>query len=154
MLGGCPSWDRLAEDALTACIRAEKFNHGQHAQIRQLTPRMKLSIARAVEAEHSLGEMDVLFVVLLFAFDLLLAADGQQVILDGDFDVLALESRQFDRDLDLLVVLGYVEPNMLVSGRDSALRSRNGTNDLNAMTYLLRIVCGGFVGAHSTRPRR
>ncbi|OKO86178.1 SIR2 family protein [Bradyrhizobium sp. AS23.2] len=54
ILGGCPSWAKLADDALGACIKAEKFNHGQHEQIRHLTPRMKLSIARAIEAEHGL----------------------------------------------------------------------------------------------------
>jgi hypothetical protein len=54
MLGGCPSWTKLANDALAACIRAEKFNHGQYEQIRHLVPRMKLSIARAIEQEHGL----------------------------------------------------------------------------------------------------
>jgi SIR2-like domain len=55
MLGGCPTWATLADAALAACIKAEKFNHGQHAQIRHLSPRMKLSIARAIEAEHELA---------------------------------------------------------------------------------------------------
>jgi hypothetical protein len=54
VLGGCPMWDTLADAALAACIKAEKFNHGQHAQIRHLSPRMKLSIARAIEAQHEL----------------------------------------------------------------------------------------------------
>jgi len=54
VLGGCPTWSKLADDALTACIKAEKFNHGQHEQIRHLGPRMKLSIVRAIEAEHNL----------------------------------------------------------------------------------------------------
>lgn len=55
VLGGCPNWAQLADGALTACIQAEKFNHGQYEQIRHLNPRMKLSIARALEAEHSLA---------------------------------------------------------------------------------------------------
>jgi hypothetical protein len=54
VLGGCPNWGRFADGALGDCIRAEKFNHGQYDQIRNLTPRMKLSIARAIEAEHDL----------------------------------------------------------------------------------------------------
>jgi hypothetical protein len=54
VLGGCPNWAQFADGALKACIKAEKFNHGQYEQIRHLTPRMKLSIARAHEAEHSL----------------------------------------------------------------------------------------------------
>jgi SIR2-like protein len=52
-LAGCPTWSQLADGALMACIAAEKFNHGQMEQIRHLSPRMKLSIARAIEAEHT-----------------------------------------------------------------------------------------------------
>jgi len=54
VLAGCPTWARLADGALLACIEAGKFNYGQFAQIRHLPPRMKLSIARAIEAEHDL----------------------------------------------------------------------------------------------------
>lgn len=54
VLGGCPNWTQLADGALRACISAERFNHGQYEQIRHLTPRMRLSIARAIEAEHNL----------------------------------------------------------------------------------------------------
>jgi hypothetical protein len=54
VIGGCPTWTQLADGALSACIKAEKFNHGQYEQTRHLIPRMKLSIARAIEAEHSL----------------------------------------------------------------------------------------------------
>ena len=54
VLAGCPTWAQLADGALLACIDAGKFNHGQYAQIRHLPPRMKLSIARAIETEHGL----------------------------------------------------------------------------------------------------
>jgi hypothetical protein len=54
VLSGCPTWAQLADGALAACIEADKFNHGQMAQIRHLSPRMKISIARAIEAEHNL----------------------------------------------------------------------------------------------------
>ena len=54
VLAGCPTWGQLADGALMACIAADKFTHGQMAQIRHLQPRMKISIARAVEAEHGL----------------------------------------------------------------------------------------------------
>ncbi|MDE2331876.1 MAG: hypothetical protein KGK16_13975, partial [Bradyrhizobium sp.] len=54
VLAGCPTWSELAEGALKACIAADKFSHGQMDQIRNLLPRMKLSIARAIEAEHGL----------------------------------------------------------------------------------------------------
>ena len=54
VLAGCPTWAQLADGALMACMAADKFTHGQMAQIRQLSPRMKISIARAVEAEHGL----------------------------------------------------------------------------------------------------
>jgi hypothetical protein len=54
VLAGCPTWGALADGALRACIEAQKFTHGQLAQISHLSPRMKLSIARAMEAEHGL----------------------------------------------------------------------------------------------------
>jgi hypothetical protein len=54
VLAGCPTWGQLADGALMACIAADKFTHDQMAQIRHLSPRMKISIARAVEAEHGL----------------------------------------------------------------------------------------------------
>jgi SIR2-like domain len=54
VLAGCPTWGELADGALKACIAADKFTHGQMAQIRHLQPRMKISIARAVEAQHGL----------------------------------------------------------------------------------------------------
>jgi hypothetical protein len=55
VLAGCPTWAQLADGALLACIAAGKFNHGQYAQIRHLPPRMKLSIARAIESENDLA---------------------------------------------------------------------------------------------------
>ncbi|MGY3585962.1 hypothetical protein ACVIGB_004979 [Bradyrhizobium sp. USDA 4341] len=58
VLAGCPSWGALADGALRACIKAEKFNHGQYEQIRNLLPRMKLSIARAIEADHMHRQAD------------------------------------------------------------------------------------------------
>jgi hypothetical protein len=54
-LAGCPSWDQLADGALNACIAAKKFTHGQLAQIKHLPPRMKLSIARGIDAENGLN---------------------------------------------------------------------------------------------------
>jgi hypothetical protein len=43
---------QLADGALRACIEAKEFTHGQLAQIRHLTPRVKLSIDRGLELEH------------------------------------------------------------------------------------------------------
>src|SRR5262245_35231422 len=54
VLGGCPTWGDLADGALRACIEAKKFTHGQLAQIKHLSPRIKLSIARGLEKEHDL----------------------------------------------------------------------------------------------------
>jgi SIR2-like domain len=54
VLAGCPTWGELADGALRACIDAKKFTHSQLAQIRHLSPRVKLSIARGLEAEHGL----------------------------------------------------------------------------------------------------
>jgi len=55
VLAGCPTWSQLADSALNACIAAKKFTHGQLAQIAHLQPRMKLSIARGIEAENGLN---------------------------------------------------------------------------------------------------
>jgi hypothetical protein len=54
VLAGCPTWGELADGALKACIDANKFSHGQLAQIKHLSPRVKLSIARGLEFEHGL----------------------------------------------------------------------------------------------------
>jgi hypothetical protein len=45
-LAGCPTWGELADGALKECIAANKFTYGQLAQIKHLSPRVKLSIAR------------------------------------------------------------------------------------------------------------
>jgi len=54
VLAGCPTWGELADGALRACIAANKFTHGQLAQIKHLSPRVKLSIARGLEANNGL----------------------------------------------------------------------------------------------------
>lgn len=76
VLAGCPNWVQLADGALKACIKSERFNHGQYEQIRHLSPRMKLSIARAIEAEHSL-KID--YAKLVQSDDYASNADGQRV---------------------------------------------------------------------------
>ena len=53
-LAGCPTWAELAEGALKECIAAQKFTYGQLAQIKHLSSRVKLSIARGLEAKHGL----------------------------------------------------------------------------------------------------
>jgi hypothetical protein len=55
VLAGCPTWGQLADGALRACIDANKFTYAQLAQIEHLSPRVKLSIARGLEAEHKLN---------------------------------------------------------------------------------------------------
>jgi hypothetical protein len=52
VLAECPTWGELADGALRACVHAQNFTHSQLAQIKHLTPRVKLSIARGLEAEH------------------------------------------------------------------------------------------------------
>ncbi len=53
-LAGCPTWGELADGALRECIAANKFTYGQLAQIKHLSPRVKLSIARGLEAQYGL----------------------------------------------------------------------------------------------------
>lgn len=52
VLAGCPTWAQLADGALRACIKESRFSYGQLAQIENLAPRVKLSIARGLEIEH------------------------------------------------------------------------------------------------------
>jgi hypothetical protein len=53
-LAGCPTWRELADGALMECIAAKKFTYGQLAQIKHLSPRVKLSIARGLELQFDL----------------------------------------------------------------------------------------------------
>jgi hypothetical protein len=50
----CPTWRELAVGALRECIAANKFTYGQLDQIKHLSPRVQLSIARGLEAQHDL----------------------------------------------------------------------------------------------------
>jgi hypothetical protein len=47
-LAGCPDWKEFADDALQDLIGAGHFKYGQVEQIKDLGPRTKLSIARAI----------------------------------------------------------------------------------------------------------
>ena len=49
-LAGCPDWDEFANAALDVFVEQEKFNHAQLDQVKHLSPRIKLSIARAIQA--------------------------------------------------------------------------------------------------------
>src|SRR5215212_520661 len=51
-LAGCPTWGELADGALQKCIAANRFTFGQLAQIKNLSARIKLSIARGLETQH------------------------------------------------------------------------------------------------------
>src|ERR1019366_9027365 len=53
-LAGCPTWAQFADKALQAFVDGGKFSYGQLDQIRHLNPRVKLSIAQGLQAEHSL----------------------------------------------------------------------------------------------------
>jgi len=52
----------------------------------------------------------LLLLVVLLAFDLLLAADCQYLVLERDLDIFALEPRHFRCDHNLLLGFGYVDP--------------------------------------------
>lgn len=53
-LAGCPDWGQFADKALQAFVDGGKFSFGQLDQIRHLNPRVKLSIAQGLQAEHRL----------------------------------------------------------------------------------------------------
>ena len=51
-LAGCPGWPEFADGALKCLVEAGKFSHAQLDQIKHLHPRVKLSIALHLQAEH------------------------------------------------------------------------------------------------------
>jgi hypothetical protein len=52
ILAGCPGWAKFADGALRCFIDKGKFSYSQLDQISHLNPRVKLSLARALEEEH------------------------------------------------------------------------------------------------------
>lgn len=54
-LGGCPGWSEFADGALQRFVDQGKFTYSQLEQIRYLSPRLKLSLARALEDEHKIA---------------------------------------------------------------------------------------------------
>jgi hypothetical protein len=53
-IAGCPTWSEFADGALRFFVEQGKFSHGQLAQISHLNPRVKLSIALALQNEHKI----------------------------------------------------------------------------------------------------
>lgn len=51
-LAGCPDWNEFADEALRVFVEHGKFSHAQPDQVKTLNPRVKLSIALALQAEH------------------------------------------------------------------------------------------------------
>ena len=49
-LAGCPTWDDFANAALNVFVQRDHFNHAQLDQIKHLNPRVKLSIALALQS--------------------------------------------------------------------------------------------------------
>jgi len=48
-IAGCPNWSKFADGALRFFVEQGKFSNGQVAQISHLNPRVKLSIALALQ---------------------------------------------------------------------------------------------------------
>jgi hypothetical protein len=55
LLAGCPSWGQFADHALQWLIERGKFSYSQLDQIQHLNPRVKLSLARALERENAVS---------------------------------------------------------------------------------------------------
>jgi hypothetical protein len=51
-LAGCPDWNEFADEALRVFVEHRKLSHAQLDQVKTLSPRLKLSIALALQAEH------------------------------------------------------------------------------------------------------
>jgi hypothetical protein len=54
-LAGCPDWDEFANGALRLFVDHGKFSHARLDQIDHLRPRIKLSIALALQAESKIS---------------------------------------------------------------------------------------------------
>jgi len=54
-IAGCPGWEQFANGALEWLIANGQFSYSQLDQIRQLNPRVKLSLARALERDNNLS---------------------------------------------------------------------------------------------------
>lgn len=52
ILGGCPSWNELADKALQFLLQEGKITHQHVDQVRTQSPRVKLSLAKVLAAEH------------------------------------------------------------------------------------------------------
>lgn len=53
-LAGSPTWQQLADAALRCCVDGTVLTHAQLDQLQKLNARRKLSIARAIAAEHDI----------------------------------------------------------------------------------------------------
>jgi hypothetical protein len=53
-IAGCPGWADFADGSIRTIMAQGKFTHAQFAQIRHLSPRVKLSIVRQLETEHGI----------------------------------------------------------------------------------------------------
>jgi hypothetical protein len=51
-IAGCPGWNEFADKSIATFMAEGKFSHAQFAQIQSLSPRIKLSIVKQLEAEH------------------------------------------------------------------------------------------------------
>ena len=54
-LAGCPSWDDFANAALDVFLQRDHFTHAQLDQIKHLNPRIKLSIALALQEQTGIS---------------------------------------------------------------------------------------------------
>jgi hypothetical protein len=53
-LAGCPNWSELADKALRCFVDGGKFSYSQLAQVGNLSPRVKLSVALGLQSEHNI----------------------------------------------------------------------------------------------------
>src|SRR5258708_33681979 len=71
--------------------------------------------------EGSEGPLDVVTaLLLLLRLELLLAAQDQELVLDQDLDILALEARKLGRDAQRLAVVYHVDARLESAGAEIA----------------------------------
>jgi hypothetical protein len=107
-LGGCPGWADFADGAFRSFIRAGKLNLSQFEQIKHLSPRIKLSIALALQKEHP--ELSIEFRKILHPEHNPLKAQGERFYASLSKLAKTFVTTNFDTWLDEDIVLPDFNP--------------------------------------------
>jgi hypothetical protein len=144
-LAGCPNWTELADSALRYFVEQNKFTHNQLDQIRNLHPRVKLSMALGLAEQH---KAEINFESLIHAENWRRNVDGQKVY--GELSKLGktFVTTNYDQWLDKEIIFPSISddassgaiPNPVFNDRRTLYRPEDLTPDnLNTPNTVLHI---------------